>query len=138
MSWWWYHVKGCGFYSCYYEYLSKVTTYNAHGSKTGAIKLITGSDPRQVVVGGPAIGANSKIYVVKTWFDALSTYLPGGSPTKPTIGGLSSPSSVAVDGNEKIYVTNGGNGDLTTYTRHGSPTTPTISGLDSPSGVALH
>ena len=100
--------------------------------------------PSQVVVGGPAIDANGKIYVVKTSLDTLSTYRPDGSPTKPVIGGLSIPQGVAVDANGKIYVTNAGvrgrrrNNTLTTYTRHGSPTTPTISGLDDPTGVVLH
>jgi NHL repeat len=136
---WFRHREHC-VYSCYhYSYTSQLTTYNPDGSNaTPTIELIYGHSPSQVVVGGPAIDANGKIYVVKTYFDTLNTYRPGGSPTKPVIGGLSYPSSVAVDANGKIYVTSVGNNTLTTYTRHGSPTTPTITGLDAPTGVALH
>ena len=138
--WWFVRPKRCK-YSCPDKTYSKLATYNPDGSDaTPTIRLISARDVPQshVVVGGPAIDANGKIYVVKTWFDILSTYRPGGDRTKPIIGGLSSPQAVAVDANGKIFVTNFGNNTVTTYSRHGSPITPTISGLDGPTGVAIH
>ncbi len=142
VTYWWDHITHCA-YGCFYKFYSKLTTYNPDGSKTTpAIGLIVeeigSEESSHVVVGGPAIDANGKIYVVKTYFNTLSTYRPNGSPTKPIIPGLSRPQGVAIDANGKIYVTNVGNNTLTTYTHHGPPTTPTITGLDDPTGVALH
>lgn len=131
------NLHGC-VYGCY-GWASFVTTYNPDGSQvTPTIELEIRPEFGMVAVGGPAVDAKGKIYVVNTYFDNLRTYTAAGSRTKPSIGRLSSPTGVAVDANGKIYVTNQGNNTLTTYTRDGSPTTPTISGLDDPTGVALH
>ena len=133
------HKRCVSSYNCRVKSLSRLTTYNADGSHaTPSIRLTAWYHSVAALVGGPAIDANGKIYVVTYYGDTLRTYRPAGSRTKPIIRGLPSPSSVAVDASGKVYVTNVGHNTLTTYTRNGSPTTPTISGLDDPSGVALH
>ena len=129
-------------YSCLYKSLSRLTAYNPDGSRaTPPIRLIVpiGTYVDPAVVGGPAIDANGKIYVVKTYYDTLRTYRPGGSPRNqssedcPRHGRCRRRKWKSLRNERRRYLR-----PLTTYTRDGSPTTPTITGLHDPSGVAIH
>lgn len=83
---------------------------------------------------GVAVDERGKIYV--TTGDSMTTYLPTGQRTTPTI--KVSGAGVAVDRNGKIYVVNQGENMVTTYTPNGKRTTPTISsGLSAPYFIAI-
>ncbi len=110
-----------------------VTTYTREGQQTTP-SIVTGLD----FPTGVAVDANGKIYVVNNGNNTLTTYLPDGTQTSPTITGLVAPTGVAVDGNGTIYVTNTDDNTLTTYLPDGTPATLTITeGLDAPTGVAV-
>ncbi|MGB8518793.1 MAG: hypothetical protein WCD38_01360, partial [Candidatus Tumulicola sp.] len=76
---------------------------------------------------GVAVDTNGKIYVADAVAGTLTTYTADGTPTSPTISGLSGPLGVAVDAHGKIYIAQSVGGEVTTYTADGTPTTPTIS-----------
>lgn len=101
---------------------SKGETFTPKGKQT----LPTfGSD----LFSGVAVDKHGKIYTTvqePNGKGLLTTFLPDGTPTTPTINNLYRPTGVAVDGNGKIYVA--ADGTLRTYTRGGKPTTPTIAG----------
>lgn len=119
-----------------------VRTYDPTGSPSTPTFRI---DRTEQHIGGMAVDANGKIYVVVG--TNVRTYTSSGSPTTPTISfkRYGYPLSVAVDANGKIYVTSTSYyagqpyaGTLTTYNPDGSQTTPTITGLAQPFGVAVH
>jgi DNA-binding beta-propeller fold protein YncE len=80
-----------------------------------------------------------RIYVANANGNNVTTYLPNGNQTTPTItAGVSTPAGLAVDASGKIYVANFGNNTVTTYLPNGTQTTPTITAnLNGPEGVAV-
>ncbi|MGC1380273.1 MAG: NHL repeat-containing protein [Candidatus Baltobacteraceae bacterium] len=107
----------------------RVTTYDSAGNPS--FPTIAIQQPR-----GVAVDDRGRISV--TALDTLTTYLPNGHRTPPTIKGLSGPAGVAVDRNGKIYIVNQGTNTVMTYTPGGKRTAPTISdGLSSPYFLAI-
>jgi len=91
---------------------------------------------------GVAVDAGGKIYVTNVHSGEVTTYLPDGTQTTPTISGIFLPWGIAVGKNGKIYVVSGEQASctsttLTTYTAAGVRTTPTITILGEPIGVAV-
>lgn len=109
--------------------LGRITTYDRHGNPSSPTIAI--QQPQ-----GVAVDERGRIYV--TALDTLTTYLPDGHRTPPTIKGLSGPAGVAVDRKGKIYIVNQAANTVTTYTPEGKRTAPTITdGLNEPYFLAI-
>jgi streptogramin lyase len=111
-----------------------VSTFTANGAPTSPRISMGLSSPQDV-----AVDAAGKIYVTNygNGIGVVTTYLPNGVQTTPTIGTVSGPEGVAVDAAGKIYVANSSNNTVTTFNSDGTPSTPTITGLSNPQGVAV-
>ncbi len=85
--------------------------------------------------GAIAFDASGNTWSVQSASDSLlRTSNTGGQPTTLTGGGLSTPTSLAVDGAGMVWVANSGNGSLSEFNNNGTPLT--VNGLLPASGIA--
>jgi sugar lactone lactonase YvrE len=108
---------------------SSVKTFDPQGNEIPP--TITGVAPY-----GIAVDAHGKIYVANV-SGTVTTYLPDGTPTTPTITGLGYLSGIAIGPTGKIYVLDNDANTEYTYDAKGNPSSPTIAGLVNPTGVAV-
>ncbi|MBV8530240.1 MAG: hypothetical protein JO104_02900 [Candidatus Eremiobacteraeota bacterium] len=127
-----------------------ITTYKPDGAQTTPT-IQTGSSDTDYLF-GMAVGPEGKIYALNFYSlegsnssGTLTTFMPDGTPTTPTIQikehGYRQPVAVAVDQHGKIYILNsshyGSPGFVRTYRPDGRPTKPTFKTGVNPSGMAI-
>jgi sugar lactone lactonase YvrE len=117
---------------------NQVLTYRLDGTRAKLTITQNLKGPTAV-----AVGRDGKIYVTNGYGNSVTTYLPDGSETTPTIA-VASPSGIAVDKDGKIYVVSdqasescSPSGTITTYKPDGTQTAPTIVVTGEPMGIAL-
>ncbi|GAC1418247.1 MAG: hypothetical protein NVSMB64_27980 [Candidatus Velthaea sp.] len=117
------------------ETSGQITTYDAAGTQTP----LTIHPPNPATM---TIDSAGKIYVgnvdVGNANYSVTTYNPDGTPTTPTVSGLTFPPyGLAVDKHGKIYVT-GDNNRILTFNPNGTPNPMTITdGLFEPQSITI-
>ena len=118
------------------QFLGRIDIFDANGISTSSpinTPLLNGSATSGFT--GIAVDGAGKIYV-STDTEVFSTSADG-TPSTPTITGLTKAEGVAVDTTGKIYVTDLGANKVMTFDSTGTPTSPTIS-VSSPHGIVFN